>query len=211
MVVQNQTKEGKWLRFGRIMAENAAKGADVAITSNQVVVFSRQGVDLTQGWNDLKDRSEVWGGWIDKRDDEKEEDGEVIMVKDDAFLESVTFFVFVFEKEGFKFGVTIIMKFDAGGNEVDSEWDWHESAELIKFVQIKFIENFKERSLKGLFFNGNKLNLDNLKLRYQLWRVDSHFTHFCFSQRALFWGDLPPEGILSEHVFSFFRFTLTEP
>jgi len=42
------------------------------------------------------------------------------MIKDDAFFETVTFFVFVFEEKGFKFGVPMIVSFDAGGNEADS-------------------------------------------------------------------------------------------
>jgi len=60
----------------------------------------------------LKAGFEVRGGWINKGDDGKEEDGEVIMVKDDAFFEAVTFFIFAFEEEGFEFGVVMVMEFE---------------------------------------------------------------------------------------------------
>ena len=44
------------------------------------------------------------------------------MVENDAFLEPVAFFVFIFEEEGFKLGVIMMVELDkglnAGGNGV---------------------------------------------------------------------------------------------
>jgi len=48
---------------------------------------------------------------VEEENHDREENGEVIVVEDDAFLEAITFFVFAFEEKGFEFGIKLIVSF----------------------------------------------------------------------------------------------------
>jgi len=67
----------------------------------------------------LKEGFQVRGSWIDKGDDDKEENGEIVVIKDDTFFEAETFLIFALKKSVFNLGVVMVMELVKGPNEED--------------------------------------------------------------------------------------------
>lgn len=82
---------------------------DIDVASNEMIIFSMKTTDLEQARSNMDERLEPRSRRVDKRDDGKEYDAEIAVVKDNALFEAVPLASFAFKNCGFDFGIVVVV------------------------------------------------------------------------------------------------------